>query len=245
MAEEQAPQEQARPQETDVLFKLQLQFTDFVANNWRYGLGIVGAVALGVLAYNGWHAWRTSSLQADYGAIGDVDFRMPKLDRYAELGLGKGDDPADTERMANLEEGAKRFEAAAAEASGAARIYGYIKAAEAWKRRGDKEKTLAALRLATEVDNKELPGFTAHAALAGALLNSGQTDAGLEQHKKMTELFIDDFFGPEAWLQYARALLAAGQADAARAAVSSLESKYPNVTRTELAELKAKLGGNG
>ena len=86
----------------------------------------------------------------------------------AAFGMGPMDDPEDTERTANLREGAKRYSDIAEKGRGAASTMAHLKAAAAWERAQDTEAQLAALQKAYESGGKGVLGWSAASQLAAA-----------------------------------------------------------------------------
>ena len=120
-----APAAEAAVEDTpDYLFRAQLAFTSFYTANGRY-LGWVGVAALGgVLVWGLWSMWQEHSAAGDFGDIAAIDYKMPKPDPMSKYGLAPADDPTDAGRKADLEEGARRFEATAKASSGTAAVRG-------------------------------------------------------------------------------------------------------------------------
>lgn len=220
------------PAEADQLFRLQVAIADFLFGNARYIGGLVALGLLGTLVWGLWDSWAKSKAEEDFGAIADIDFRMPKVDELARLGLAPMDDPADATRMANVEEGAKRYEAAAAEASGTAAVYGWLKAAEAWQRRGDAEKARLALEKAHALGAGDLPGFTATSAYATALANADRLEEAIGVLRDATTRF-DGLLAEEILIQLATVQMAAGKVADARAVAEEFRTRFPDSPRRE------------
>lgn len=233
------------PADQDVLFRLQMAASDFLLGHWQIGawalLGIV--VIAGV--YGGVTSFRTSQMQEDYAAIAAIDFKMPKIDQMAQYGLAPIDDPSDTARLANVEAGADRYLAAADDARGAAAVYGYLKAADAYTRVGKKEQALAALQKASDLKAGDMPGFTADAALASALIDAGQGDRALALYREMVGRYAG-FFSEQSLYRLASAQLDAGRTDDARATIQEFTTLFPGSPRAaDWAELTSRAGSGG
>jgi predicted negative regulator of RcsB-dependent stress response len=226
---------EAAPVEQDALFRLQMAISDFVLGNWKYGGYALLAVLVVALAYGGWTSLQSSRAQAQYSAIAAIDFKMPKVDPTKP-------DTDDPTRVANIQEGAKRFAAAAEDAKGAAAVYGWLKSAEAWQRIGKKDEAIAAIQKATAVGEKDLPGFTADAALAAALLDAGKTDEAIAQYSAMTTKY-SGFFAEQSMLRLATTQVDAGKKDDAKATITQFTTNYPNSQLLPaMAELSARMG---
>lgn len=232
----------AAPAEADQLFRLQVALGDFFVNNARYLGGIVGLVLLGTLAWGLWNHWAGSRAREDFGAIADIDFRMPKVDEMARFGLVPMDDPADAERMGNLEEGARRFEAAAAAARGTAAVYGWLKAAEAWERRGNRDAQRAALERAYALGAADLPGFTAASAYANVLVDAERYEEAIGVLREAAGRF-EGILAEELLILLAQAQTAAGKDADARAVVDEFRTRFPDSPRVARVEAAVKSMG--
>lgn len=234
---------QSAPAEADQLFRLQVAIGDFFVGNARYIGGLVALGLLGTLAWGLWDSWTRSKAEDDFGAIADIDFRMPKVDDLARFGLAPMDDPADATRMANVEEGAKRYEATARNASGTAAVYGWLKAAEAWQRRGDAEKARSALEKAHALGARDLPGFTAASAYATALADADRLEEAIGVLRDSATRF-DGLLAEELLIQLATVQVAAGKEADARAVAEEFRTRFPDSPRRERIEAAvAKVGG--
>jgi tetratricopeptide (TPR) repeat protein len=236
---------EAPPPEQDALFRAQMAVSDFVLGYWKYAVYAVGVVLLGALVYGGLTSWTRGRAEEEYAAISRIDFRMPKVDQMARYGLSPMDDPNDAQRMSDLQEGARRYEAAAAESKEAASVYAWLKAADAWKRAGKDAEALAATQKAAAVDAKDLPGFTAQSAYAAALLDAGKTDEAFAVLTAASTRF-DGLFAEEALLQLAAAQLDAGKTDDARKSLETFKTRFPTsprAARVAALESRAATGG--
>lgn len=245
MADETSPQPPTpaaeTPQaDTDFLFRLQVGVTEFLLRYSKYGGYVLIVVLVGAAGYAGWSKWKNYREESEFGAIADVDFRMPKPEALSAYGLGPRDDKSDAARMANLEEGAKRFEAAAANAHGTAAVYGYLKAADAYDRAGKAAERLAALQKAANLKVGDAPGFAADSAYAGALADAGKADDAVAWYRGMTSRYTG-FYHAQTLAELARRQVDAGKTDDAKATIAELKTAHPD--EVELAaSLEALLG---
>lgn len=241
--EEEAKTSQAAPVEQDALFRLQMAVSDFVLGNAKYAGYLVGIVLLGALIYGVTTSYLHSRAEGEFEAIAAVEHRMPKQSRAAMFGIEKEtDDPA---KVADLQEGARRFEAAAKDAHGSASVYAWLQAADAWERSGNAEARMAAIEAATKVGDKDLPGFSADSAWAGALIDAGRTEEGLGVYRTMAGKY-QGFYAERSLLMLAEAQLAAGKAAEARLTVDELKSRFPSSPRAaSIAALEAKVAAGG
>lgn len=244
MAED--PKQSASPpeqQDTDVLFKLQVEITEFFLKNAKYGVYVAVAALLGAAGWGGYSSWRESRIEKQFESIAAVDFLMPQPDPMSEYGLAPRDDKSDAARMANLEEGARRFEAAAKGCTGSAATYGWLKAADAWDRAGKADARLAALKAATETGATDLPAYAADMAYAGALVDAGKTDEALAHYRAAVGR-QKGFYAAQALGELARAQVAAGKSAEAKATIEELKAAHPDQAEL-VASLMLLAGGAG
>lgn len=245
MAEENKPQTGTtpEPQDQDVLFKLQVGITEFFLKNGRY-FGYAAVVALvGAGVWGGWSSWKESRDEAEYARIAEIDYRMPKVEQMALYGLAPRDDLSDKTRMANVEEGARRYEAAAQQAHGAAAVLAWMRAAEAWDRAQKPDARLLALEQAAKVGAAGTAGFAADSAYAAALLDAGRVDDAQARYKAMAERY-EDLYGAQALVSLARSLYDAKKLDEARATLADLKTRFPGQVGLG-AEIEALLAAPG
>jgi tetratricopeptide (TPR) repeat protein len=239
------PVEAAPPVEQDQLFRLQMAFSDFLLGNAKYFGYLVGLLLLGTLVYGGVTSWLTSREAEEFASISRIDFKMPKVEQLAQFGLAPMDDKTDAARMANVEEGARRYTAVGDEAHGAAAVYAYLKAADAWERVDKPDQVMIVLQKASEVGAKDLPGYTAGAAYAAALIDAGKTDEALALYRDMAGRF-EGFYAERSLILLADAQIAAGRQADAKLVIAEFKQRFPQSPRTgEVAALEARAGSAG
>ncbi|MDP2306713.1 MAG: hypothetical protein Q8P18_11880 [Pseudomonadota bacterium] len=235
----------APPVEQDQLFRLQMAASDFLLGNAKYFGYLVGLVLLGTLVYGVTTSWLAAREAEEFAAIARIDFKMPKVEQLAQFGLAPMDDKADTTRMANVEEGARRYTAAGDEAHGAAAVYAYLKAADTWERVDKPDQALLALQKASEIGAKDLPGYTAGAAYAAALIDAGKTDEALTLYRDMAGR-LDGFYAERSLILLANAQIAAGRQADAKLVIAEFKQRFPQSPRiAEVAALEARAGSAG
>ncbi len=237
-----APAEAAPEETPDYLFRLQLAMTSFFAANNRY-LGWIAATALGgVLVWGLWAMWQEHSAADAFGAIAAIDYKMPKPDPMAQYGLAPADDPTDAGRKADLEEGARRFEAAAQESSGTAALYAYLKAAEAWERAGNAPSRLAALKAAYALGGGSLPAWSIGTAYASALADSGSKEEAVGVYRELAGR-TQGFYAQQTLLALAGAQIDLGKNEDAKQTISEFKTRFPAAPQDRAAALEARAGG--
>lgn len=236
---EQAPVEQ------DHLFRLQMAVSDFVLGNARYFGALLGLVLLVALVYGGVTSFLDARASDEFAAIARIDHKMPAVEPAARMGLVPMDDKSDTQRMANVEEGARRYQALAETSHGAAAVLGYLKAADAWARVGKSTERVAALERASAVGAKGLPGYAADAAYAAALVDAGRTDDALKLHRDMVGR-QEGFLAEASLLLLVRAQISAGRDADARLTVDEFKARFPQSPRlAEMDSLAQRIGSKG
>lgn len=235
----------AAPVEQDRLFKLQMAVSDFVLGNARYLGSVVGVILLVALVYGVVTSWTASREAEEFSEIARIDYKMPKVEQLALFGLAPMDDKTDTARMGNVEEGARRYTALGDESHGAAAVYAYLKAADAWRRVGKADQRLAALEKASKKGVKGLAGFSADTAYAAALVDAGRTDDALALYRDMAGRH-QNFFAERSLLSLAEAQIAADKKDDAKRTLDELRTRFPQTPReNEVTFLEGKISGSG
>ena len=231
-------------QEQDALFRLQMALSDVMLGYWKHGAALIGLLLLGTLVYGGMRSYAESRAKSEFGQISRIDHRMPKVDEMARMGFAPVDDPTDSKRMADLEEGGRRYLAVADGAHGAAAVDAYLKAADAFRRAGKADLALSALEKGAAVKTTGLPGFTADAALASALVDAGQVDRAVTLYREMVGRH-EGFFAEQALLRLAATQIDAGKSDDAKATLGEFKTRFPASPRAaRVAELEV-LAGKG
>jgi hypothetical protein len=219
--------------------------SDFVLGNAKYFGYLVGLVLVGALVYGGVTSFRSARAEEDFAEIARIDFKMPKVEQLALFGLAPMDDKTDAARMANVEEGAKRYAAAGDDASGAAAVYAYLKSADAWMRVDKPDQRLAALEKASKAGAKGVAGFAADAAYASALLDGGRTDDALALYRTMAGRH-EGFFAERSLILLAEAQIAADKKSDAKLVIDEFKNRFPQSPRlNEITFLEGKIGSNG
>lgn len=238
-----APEAEPPPQEEqDYLFKAQVAATEFIFRYWKYGFYALGGVLLVALAWGSYQSWTKSQREEQFGAIAAVAYKMPPVNQMALYGLAPKDDPADAARTANLVEGAKRFAAAAENASGSAAVYGYLQAADAYSRAQDPESARKMIEAATRVKAPDVARFAADAQWAALLANAGDTAAAEAYLREMAGRYTG-FFAQESLLRLASVQADAGKMAEAKATVEELLKRFESPARAqEAAAIAARVG---
>jgi tetratricopeptide (TPR) repeat protein len=242
---ETPPVEAPLPPEQDTLFRLQMAASDFILGNAKYVGYIVALALVGSLVYGGVTSWTAAREAEEFAAISRIDHKMPKVEELARFGLAPMDDKTDATRMANVEEGARRYSATADDAHGAAAVYAYLRAAETWERVDKADEAMSALKKASEVGAKDLPGFAADAAYTAALLDAGKTDEALALYRDMANRH-EGFFAERSLLLLADAQIGAGRQADAKIAIEEFRKRFPQSPRAaEVGALEARAGSAG
>ena len=239
------PEAEAAPvdETPDYLFRIQLAFTSFFAANSKYMGWLVAVGLAGVLVWGLASVWTERSADAAFGTIAAIDYRMPKPDPMSEYGMAPADDPNDAGRKADLQEGARRFEAAAQASSGAAAAYGYMKAADALQRAGDTDGRLAALKSGYDVGGGDLPLWSNGSAYAAALTDAGRAEDALGVYREIAGK-TQGFYAQQALLALASAQIDLGKKDDAKATILEFRTRFPNASAERAAALETKAGGS-
>jgi tetratricopeptide (TPR) repeat protein len=174
-------------EEVDYLFQARMSLFKWFTRNWKGFAAIAGVVLVVALAYNVYDSVTTNRAKEGAAAIHAVDSKMPKIEPMARMGILPIDDLNDANRVANLEEGARRYEAAAQATGGSSAAEAWLKAAETHERLGKPDLAKAAYENALGAYDKGLFGFGARTALAGIALEAGDNAAALEHYRTLHE----------------------------------------------------------
>lgn len=237
-----APPPPPLAEDEDYVLRAQMAFTEFVLRYWKYGGYALGLVLLGSLVYGGYSSWAQSQAREQFGAIADIDHRMPTLDQMALYGITPKDDPTDAARMATLEEGARRYQKLAESYSGNAAVLAWLKAEDAWARAGKVDEARAAAARAGQSGGKDAGAFAGDTAAVRSLVDQGKADEAEAMLRAMSGRY-SGFFAEQALIRLAGIQLDAGKADAAAATYAEIETRFPTSTDiTALGELAQRLG---
>ena len=230
------------PMEEDYVLRAQIAVTEFTLRYWKYGGYVVLGVLVVAFGYGAWDSYTHKAAQEQFASIAAIDYKMPKPDKMAEYGLGPADDPADAARMADLAEGAKRYEAVAAASGGSARTLAWLKAAEAWTRAGKSDEAQAAVAHAGEGKGTNVAAFAADIQQFGALADAGKAEEA-EAHLREMSSRYSGFFAEEALIRLSSYELEVGKADAALATFKEITTRFPtSADAAALGELAGRLG---
>ena len=213
--------------EEDVLFKAQMGVYQFFATWWKQLLGALGIFLAGTLAYSLISDHLREEQRELHAQINDIDRRMPTPDPLSLYGMAPMDDLEDEERIANLREGARRYDVVADGGRGAAATMARLKAAGAWQRAGDAESELASLQLANESGGKGILGWSAAAQLAAAKQAAGDIDGAAEVLTTVNQTTAG-IISEKALLEIGLMYESADRADDAIKTLEDFTTRYPD-----------------
>lgn len=210
--------------EEDVLFKTQMKVLNLLLGHWKTGLMIGGAILLGVLAVGEYQAYKTTEQREFQGQIADIDRRMPAMTPAEALGgKGAGVPP---ELMANVEEGARRYEAVGASANGTAAVMAWLRAGNAWERSGDDEKAKQAYASAHSVGASGVVGWSAASQYATLQASAGDADGAMATLKSVSGK-VTGLEAEQAELSLAIVLEDADRTAESKAAYEAFKTAHP------------------
>lgn len=236
---------QGTPQEQDKLLQLQVAAGDFLVRAGKYVAWVVGAGLLVLLVYGLFSTWQRHRRVSEFDAISQVDFLMPRAAPMAAYGLAPRDDLSDAARVADLEEGARRYAAAAADAHGAAAALGWLRTADTYDRLGRAEDRTEALRKGAAARVGGIGGYSLDNAYARALADQGKLDEAAA-HLRDAAGRHTGFLAEQCLVALANIQAQSGKAEDARATIAELRSRFPTSPRKDaVAEIEAQLGAGG
>ncbi len=226
----------------DYVVKAQMAFSEFMLGHWHYFGYALGLVLVGAAAYGTWSSWSAGRAEEQYGAIAEIDHRMPVIDQMAMYGLTPKDDPTDTARTATLEEGARRYEALAASHSGDAAVVAWLKAEDAWTRAGKPDAARSAAENAASDGGMSVIAFAADTTVVRALSDAGKQDEAEARLREMAGRY-SAFFAEQSLIRLAGVQLDGGKADAAMTTYAEVETRFPKSTDpASIGALASRLG---
>lgn len=218
--------------EEDVLFKAQMQVLNVLLGHWKVGLAAVAAVLLGVLGVGEYSSFKVNEQRGFQDQIADIDRRMPAQSPTEFLKLGGTG--LDANVKANVEEGARRYEAIAAASNGTAAVMAWMKAASAWERSGDADKAKAALASANAIGLEDVLGWSAASQYANAQASSGDAEGALATLKAVQPRIVG-LAAEQVALAIATVLEDAGRNDESRKAYEAFLASHPDSALVEQA----------
>ncbi len=217
-------------EDVDYVFKAQMGLYKSFAAYWKHGLALVALILSVSLVYGLGTSYVDGRLKDGAQEIASIDRRMPQPSQMAQFGMAPLDDPDDAQHMANLTEGAKRYEAAAAKAIGASAAEGWLKAGDTWLRVGKPDEARAAYAQALSAKDAGIFGYAAHNALAKMDMAAGDI-ASAQGHMRSAADLDKGFLGETALLQLAELHHAAGDTAAVTELSQEFQLRYPSSPR--------------
>jgi len=177
------------------------------------------------LAIGLYTSWNTNRLKESALLIDEVDRRMPQPSEMTQMGLAPLDDLNDSQHVANLREGAGRYEAAAeAGASGIGQT-GWIKAGDTWARVGEEESAAAAYENALGAPG--VIGFAARNNLAKRAQAAGDAQTAADHWAEVART-DQGYLAQTALVNTVRTWEKAGDAEKAKAAAQDFLVRFPD-----------------
>jgi len=216
--------------EKDALFKAQMTVQQMVIGHWKFGLALIAVVLLAVLGFGLWEAHGEDAQRAVQAKIAKIDRKMPKENPLVAAGFSPTEPDANV--VAQVQEGARRFEAIAQEAEGTGAVTAWMRAAAAWERAGDTESAKGAYASAHEVGASGVVGWSASSAYASALSLNGDVDGSVAILREMADS-ATGILGEQALLTLAELYEDAGRPGESRAAYTEFSTKHPQSVLTD------------
>ena len=232
-------------EEEDTLFKVQMAVANAFLGYWKHGLGVCIVILTVTFGYGSWTS-HVRETQREYQAqLAKIDLKMPEPSPMFMAGLGPMDDPEDSDRMAELGEGARRYEEVGKNANGTGAVMAYLRAAEVWDRAGQNDKAVAARIAAGDISGDGVIGWAAASGKAYALASGGDVD-GAAAVLRMVADSDATYIGQQALYDLGQVYAAAGRTQEAKAAYQELSTKYPESKLAGRATLAStQLGESG
>jgi hypothetical protein len=220
--------------EEDVLFKTQMRVLNALLGHWKIGLAIVGVVLLSVLVFGEYDSYIVNQQRGYQGQIADIDRRMPEAGP-AERFLGGAGEGLTPEVKANVEEGARRYEAVAANAVGTGATMAWIRAGGAWERAGDQDKARKAFEGAHAVGSTGVVGWSAANQFSAAQAGAGDADGAIATLKSLSGK-VTGLMAAQIEMGIATTLEDAGRTSESKAAFEAFLVAHPQSILVEQAK---------
>lgn len=230
MADEEKRTLPGEEEEVDYLFQARMSLFKWFSSNWKGFAAIAAVVLLGALAYNVYDSVTTSRAKDGAAAIHAVDSKMPKIEPMARMGILPIDDLNDANRVANLEEGARRYMAAGDDTGGSPAAQAYLKAGDTYQRLGKSEQAKAAYEAAQSAYDKGVLGFASRTALAAMALDAGDSAAALAQYQTLADR-EDGLLAEQALIYQASVYQDMGDDVQLQATFDAFNARFPSSPR--------------
>lgn len=237
-APEQLPELPAFPgQEEDALFKAQMGIANLFYGYWKHGIGLVVLILATVFVFGTWTN-HVRDVQREQQA------EITKTSRTLQKGLEKHAEDADMIK-AQAKAGAERFEQLGDSGTGAAQVYAYVQAAQAWTIAENAEGALAAWKKAHEASPKGSLGMAAASGYAAALSDADRVDEAVTVLKTYAAT-QKGYRSARARFEAARYLELDGRPQDSIALLEAIQQEQPEgVLASDVTEALTRLRSNG
>lgn len=228
MAENTAEDDlELKPADAGAMFRVEMFTTNFLLGYWKHIVATVVVILVSILVfgqYQDYHRRTQRSTTAQIAnALGELPDSLPQLS--ALIANGEAVDAA------KLEATGDQIVAVADDASGTARVEGYLAAAEVFRLADKPDKQRAALNTAAE-DGAGILGYAAQGGLATLELAEGQGDAAVERLRKLSQT-QDGFLAEQAMIDLGLALEHLGKNADAATVYNDFLTRFPDSPRAD------------
>lgn len=233
MAENAAEDDlELKPADAGAMFRVEMFATNFLLGYWKHIVAIAVMVLVSILVYGQYRDFhrrtqRSTTAQIS-GALGELPDSLPMLS--ARIANGEPVDPTELEGVGD------KLLAIAGEASGPARVEGYLSAAEVFRLADKTDKQRTALEAAVE-DGEGILGYAAEGGLATLELAQSQGDAAVERLRTLSKT-QQGYLAEQATIDLGLALEHLGKKADAAAVYADFETRFPDSPR--LGEVKER-----
>lgn len=219
-----------KPAEAGTMFRLEMFATNFFLGYWRQMLAFLVTGLLGVLLWGQWTSYDQRLQRATAAEIADAVQGLPA--EIPGLPMLIASDPSTD--LGKIEAAGDQVLKIAEGARGAARVEGFLTAAELFRVTGKTDKQRAALTEASERGSGMLR-YAAESGLANLELGNNEGDAAVARLKKLAAA-QKGYLAEQATLDLALALEHLGRKDEALGVYADFEKKFKDSKRVELVE---------
>jgi hypothetical protein len=216
----------------DLLFQIQMGFANAFLGHWKVLLYAAGAVLVGAAMFGGYDSHVRSTQQAGHEAVARAERGLDDL--TPEM--------SEEEINALFSQVARDVEAAGEGASGTARAFAFVRAAQYWMQVDDQEAARKAWSQAAAVSAPGAIGWTASLGAARAAAEAEDYTTALHLVEPATQYV--GLLGEEAVFTRLQFEAMSGDTAAAGRSAEELKSRFPTSGRQAEADVIAA-GGAG
>ena len=241
MAEENDEDLILQPADAGAAFRFEMAATNFFMGYWKYVLGALITLLVGILIYGQYQNYVTATQRGCAAEIADVERELPAQIAMLSFQKAQGQLTATSDELAAL---GGKLEAVADSCKGTASLEARLKAAELYRVADKSEQRRAALE--ASLGNADgLLRFAAESALAALDLEEGKGDEAVQRFRTLMNE-EDGFLAQQAAIELGLALEHLDRDAEASKVYSEFLTKWPDAARSgEVRDFQSRVGTAG